>query len=118
MNYEVALEAIICGDDCTDEQVSDTLGVLMEALVDLGVDDPSVGGSLTSRKVEVALVVEADSEEQAFALENRQIVKALRRTGLEVEPKPSAPRRSPRAKPARAPALEWSSTSVRPAVVA
>lgn len=118
MNFEVALEAIICVDDCTDEQVGGTLGVLMEALVDLGVDDPFVGGSLTSRKFEIALVVEADSEEQAFALGNRQIVKALQKAGLEVEPKPPAPRRSPRAKPARAPALEWSSTSVRPAVVA
>lgn len=113
MNFEVALEAVFCGDDCTDEQVSETIGAVMEALVELGAIDPSIGGSLATRKFEIALVVEAASEEAAFAGGSQLISKALRRAGLNLETKSSV-----NAEADDAPTLEWSSTSVRPAAVA
>lgn len=115
MNFEVTLEAVFCGDDCTDEQVTETLGAVMEALVDLGVTDPAVGGALATRKFEIALVVEADSEQEAFGRGTRLIAKALEELGLKLQAQPGLVVGSDTDD---VPTLEWSSTSVRPAAVA
>lgn len=103
MNFEVRLEAVICGEDWTEEQVSEAAGAVMDALVDLGVDDPFVGGSLTSRKFEFAVVVEASSDEEAFVVGHRLIADSLRAARLDLQ---SAAGTAP---------LSWSQKSVRPA---
>jgi len=105
MNFEIVLEAVLCDEKCTEEEISATFGALMEALVDLGVDDPFIGGSLTTRQIEVALVVGAATEDAAFAKGRAIIAKAFSNAGLELSLSPSPPA-----------GVSWSSTSVRPAV--
>lgn len=106
MKFEITVEAVLCRDDCTDEQVSNTLEALMKALVDLGATDPFVGGSVTKRTVEIALVVDAESEELAFAEGSRFIGEAFQGLGLDLTPGSEAAD------------LSWSQTTVRPAAVA
>lgn len=104
MKIEVSLEAVLCEDDCTDEQVSATFDSVMEALVDAGAEDPFVGGSVASRQLEITVVVDVDSEAAALDKGMAVIKRALQRTGLELSPRPTSP------------SLTWSSTSIRPAV--
>ncbi|MGH2759840.1 MAG: hypothetical protein ACRDKJ_09795 [Actinomycetota bacterium] len=104
MKIEVSLEAKLCDDDCTDEEVASTFGSVMEALVDAGVEDPFVGGSVGTRQLEITVVVDADSEPAALERGMALIKTALKSIGLDLSPEPSSP------------SLAWSSTSIRPAV--
>jgi hypothetical protein len=105
MNYEITLEAIAGDDFSTEEHISESFDALMEALVDLGVDAPFVGGSVATRQVEVSMVVDATSEEEAFTTGARLIRQALGQAGIRLVSEPAQPA-----------AFSWSSTSVRPAV--
>ncbi len=105
MNYEVTLEAVLCDETCTDDQVSGTFDAVMEALVALNATDPFVGGSLATRQLEITMVVEAVTQDEAFKAGGQIITRALERAGLHLGAPPTA-----------SAALSWSSTSVRPAV--
>jgi hypothetical protein len=107
--FEVAVEVLMCTDDCADEEVSATLDRIMEAMVDSSAIDPFVGGSIASGKFEITLVVEAETEVDAVDKGTRLIREAIEKTGLDFQPTPLPPEPT---------MLSWSSTSVRPGAVA
>jgi len=104
-SFEITLEGILCNEECTDDEVSATFDAVMEALVDLGAQDPFVGGSLADRRVEIAAVIEAPTPDVAVAEASLLFNSALARAGLELQTTPTA-----------ITSLAWSSTSIRPAV--
>ncbi len=65
-----------------DEEVERAFDGTINELVVLGVEDPSVAGSLTSGEVEIMLTVEAESVVHAFPLADSAVRSALQAAGV------------------------------------
>lgn len=65
MNFTVTYQGRLISD-APDEQIEACLTRVMDGLVTLGVDDPSVGATLGTRQVEISLFLEAATLEEAL----------------------------------------------------
>jgi hypothetical protein len=52
--------------DARHDQLSVALDQVMEELIRLGVEDPAIGGSMTSGGIEISLTMDAESPEEAI----------------------------------------------------
>jgi hypothetical protein len=78
------------------EERDDMTDRVMEELLKLGVEDPSVGGSLTSGEIQISLMIEASSKREAVSEADALIRTAIHAAGGAT---PGWPTLSPEGKP-------------------
>lgn len=92
-------------------QLEAQLDRVMEELVRLGVEDPAIGGTLTSGEVEISITVDAESLEEAMP----KAVTVLRAAIHAAEGSTPGWPRFGRARPADALRVDWEKLTLVPA---
>ncbi len=84
MRLTVVAECSLKGEcNLSDDEFDQQTDAVMEELLRLNALDPSVGGSITQREIEVEVYVEASSLDEAFRTGASQIRSALHTAGVD-----------------------------------
>lgn len=78
MKFEFVLEVVVANEQATPAAIDRSLERVMEALVDMGVEDPFIGGSDAARQYELTIVLDAPSELDAFTQGRHIIEQAIK----------------------------------------